>query len=429
MRVLLLGGGGREHALAWKLSQSRTLEQLFIAPGNAGTAQVGTNVAIDPLDFPEIVRFCKENHIDMVVVGPEAPLVEGIKNYLQHYHIPVIGPSQKAARLEGSKSYAKQFMLQRGIPTAKAEVFHHTQEKQALDYVSTCEYPLVIKADGLAAGKGVKIVNNVEEAKETIQHYFAGAFGEASKTLLVEEYLQGIEISVFVLCDGEHYELLTTAKDYKRLKENDEGPNTGGMGAVSDVPFFTRPLEEKIRKRIIEPTLNGLKEEGAPYTGVLYLGLMLVEGEPYVLEYNVRFGDPEAQVVLPRLEVDLLDLFIAVYERRLHHKLIVHNRKRAVTVVAASKGYPFQYQKGFPIFGLKEVFGGLVFHAGTKQNSKGRIVTNGGRVLAVTCFGDTIAEARDLCLENLQRISFEGMYFRKDIGNDLIPYEEGKPFP
>jgi len=426
MNVLLLGKDGRTHALAWKLTQSPLLSNLYIAPGNGGTLAHGDNVALDPLQFTELKKFCRDKEIDMIIVGPEDPIAQGIKDAFQKEITYVLAPPKQAALLESSKVFAKRFMQKYHIPTAAFQIFEKKEENLAEQYLKKARYPLVIKADGLAAGKGVSIAHNVEEGIEQMrEHLVHEKFGQASQKIVIEEYLKGLELSVFLLVEGKKFEWLGTAKDYKRAYEGDEGPNTGGMGAVSDVPYATQTLKERIIKNIIQPTLNGLSREKIHYEGFLYLGLMIVNQEPYVLEYNVRLGDPETQALIPRMESDLLELCHAIHEKRLEKKLIITNPKKVVTIVLASEGYPNHYETGFEITGLKEIRGALVFHAGTTRKGDS-LFTSGGRVLSISAFGDTIEEARNLALQNAEKVVFQNRFFRKDIGMDLLPFEKRK---
>jgi phosphoribosylamine--glycine ligase len=426
MNVLLLGKDGRTHALAWKLTQSPLLSNLYIAPGNGGTLAHGYNVALDPLQFTELKKFCRDKEIDMIIVGPEDPIAQGIKDAFQKEITYVLAPPKQAALLESSKVFAKRFMQKYHIPTAAFQTFEKKEENLAEQYLKKARYPLVIKADGLAAGKGVSIAHNVEEGIEQMrEHLVHEKFGQASQKIVIEEYLKGLELSVFLLVEGKKFEWLGTAKDYKRAYEGDEGPNTGGMGAVSDVPYATQTLKERIIKKIIQPTLKGLSLEKMHYEGFLYLGLMIVNQEPYVLEYNVRLGDPETQALIPRMESDLLELCHAIHEKRLEKKLIITNPKKVVTIVLASEGYPNHYETGFEITGLKEIRGALVFHAGTTRKGDS-LFTSGGRVLSISAFGDTIEEARNLALQNAEKVVFQNRFFRKDIGIDLLPFEKGK---
>ena len=425
MRILLLGSGGREHALAWKINQSVWANPLYIAPGNPGTAQCGKNISLDIQDFDAIKKFCIDEKIEMVVVGPEEPLVNGLYDYFKGYEelakIYFIGPSKKGAQLEGSKAFAKSFMERHKIPTAKYREFDSSNFEEGVHYVNEHPLPVVLKADGLAAGKGVIIcqshVEAVSEFELMIQHL---KFGEASKKVVVEEFLNGIELSVFVITDGKNYLLLPEAKDYKRIGEGDTGLNTGGMGAVSPVPFATPGFMYKVEERIIKPTINGLDKEEIEYTGFLFFGLISVNGEPYVIEYNCRMGDPETEVVMPRLETDLVGLFVAATQKELNTVKLRVDERCAVTVMAVSGGYPGSYEKGFEIKGLKKENDkdSFIFHAGTKETDN-RIVTNGGRVLCATSYGKNIREAAENSILILEDISFAGMYYRTDIGYEF----------
>jgi len=422
MKVLLLGSGGREHAFAWKMVQSPHCEKLFIAPGNAGTAQQGENVPLDPQDFPAVARFATEAEIDLIVVGPEAPLVEGIYDYFtsdpQLANIEFIGPSKAGAQLEGSKAFAKQFMQRHGIPTADYRAFSLREMEAGLAYLAECSTPIVLKADGLAAGKGVIILEDVTEAQREFRAMLEGKFGSASQKVIVEGFLSGREFSVFVLTDGSSYQILPAAKDYKRVGEGDTGLNTGGMGAVSPVPFVDAGLMDKVEKQIIEPTIRGIREEQLPYKGFIFFGLIEVAGEPFVIEYNCRMGDPETQVVLPRLKNDLLDLFRSLSREELHQVTIEEDPRAAAAVILVSGGYPQAYQKGKPIRGLDAAHKSLIFQAGTVAR-QGQTLTNGGRVLAVTSLADSIPDALSTSYAHIQLIDFEDMYFRSDIGYDL----------
>lgn len=422
MNVLIIGSGGREHTLAWKLSRSDHLEKLFIAPGNGGTDATGTNLNVDSTDFEGIKQAILENQIEMVVVGPEQPLVEGIGDFFENdrelHDIPLIGPGKAGARLEGSKGYANHFMEKYGIPTAGYRSFGEDQYEEALRYLRQMKPPYVLKADGLAAGKGVVIAETLEEAGNTLQEFFAGKFGDASKKVVVEEYLKGKELSVFILTDGMNYQMFPLAKDYKRAGENDTGLNTGGMGSLSPVTYADDPFIEKIEQKIIQPTIDGLQKENIRYKGFLYFGLMKVGDEPYVIEYNVRMGDPEAQVVIPRVESDLLEALMAVENNTLGDFKLEIDNKVAAAVILASQGYPGKYEKGKKIALPAELKDGLVFHAGTKKEN-GNLVTSGGRVMAVTSLAPTFDEALSVVYQNINKIDFEGKYYRRDIGYDI----------
>lgn len=422
MNVLILGSGGREHALADAISKSPILNKLYVAPGNAGTAKDATNLQVDPADFTAIAKLALENDIHMIVVGPEAPLVEGIVNYFNEQkdlqHIAVIGPDKDASQLEGSKDFAKRFMNKMGIPTARHGTFDATQIDDAKRFMQTLAPPYVLKADGLAAGKGVLIIDNLAEAIDKLQEMFGGKFGDAGKSVVIEEFLDGIEMSVFMLTDGESYMLLPEAKDYKRIGEGDTGLNTGGMGAVSPVPFVDEGLRTKIEQRIVKPTLNGIKYHNFNYRGFVFIGLMVVEGNPFVIEYNVRMGDPETEVVLPRIESDLLSHLQAVGQQRLKNEQLQLSPDTHITVICASGGYPEKYEKGKEISGLDDNEA-KVYHAGTTiKNDK--TFTSGGRVLAVTARGAELSDARSLVYESVQKINFDKMVYRKDIGKDLL---------
>lgn len=420
MKILLLGSGGREHALAWKLRQSPLCEALWIAPGNAGTAALGSNVSIDPNDFPAVAALVKKEAIDLVLVGPEEPLVRGIYDYFQNElpELPVIGPSQVGAQLEGSKAFAKEFMLDMGIPTAAYREFTAATLQEGLDYILTQTPPIVLKADGLAAGKGVVILDDLQEAQAELRDMLSGKFGSASAKVVIEQFLSGIEFSVFVLTDGKNYLILPEAKDYKRVGEGDTGLNTGGMGAVSPVPFVDEVLMQKVEERIIRPTIDGIIKKGIVYKGFIFIGLIKVGDEPYVIEYNCRMGDPETEVVMPRLQNDLVTLLQATHAGTLDQQKIVMDARSAATVILVSGGYPGDYAKGKAITGLDRVENSIVFHAGTKE-SNGEIVTNGGRVIALTSFGDNFDEALVFSNRNAEVIKFEGKYYRRDIGFDL----------
>jgi phosphoribosylamine--glycine ligase len=424
MRVLLLGSGGREHALAWKISQSSILDQLFIAPGNAGTRQFGKNIPLSPIDFIAVKSFVLENNIDMVVVGPEEPLVLGIYDFFvgdaELYKIPVIGPSKYGAQLEGSKDFAKAFMNRHSIPTAKYATFTIDNLEEGLTFLKNMKSPYVLKADGLAAGKGVLIIHDLDEAqaelKSMLQHE---KFGEASKKVVIEQFLDGIELSVFIVTDGHSFKLLPEAKDYKRIGEGDTGPNTGGMGAISPVPFADAAFMDKVHNRIIVPTVKGLKSEGIVYKGFVFFGLICVKGDPYVIEYNCRMGDPETEVVIPRLKSDILDLFEGIASNTLSERDIQFIDKSAATVMMVAGGYPDVYEKGKQIYGLNSVVDSLVFHAGTIADGPS-VLTSGGRVLAVTSYGKNIEVAIEKAYEAVSKISFEGAYYRKDLGQDVL---------
>lgn len=426
MNVLLLGSGGREHAFAWKLSQGKKLSKLFIAPGNAGTALCGTNVNISVNDFPAIKNFVLANDVKLVVVGPEDPLVKGVHDFFladaQLKNIPVIGPPKTGAQLEGSKDFSKQFMIRHGVPTAAYETFTKDTLNEGYAFLEKLSPPYVLKADGLAAGKGVVIPQTLEDAKAELKAMLADAkFGDASSKVVIEEFLRGIELSVFVLTDGISYKLLPAAKDYKRIGDGDTGLNTGGMGAVSPVPFADEAFIKRVEELVVIPTIEGLKKDGIPYNGFIFIGLMNDNGNPKVIEYNCRMGDPETEVVLPRIKSDLLDLFIAVGEKKLADFQFELDPRTATTVMMVAGGYPGDYEKGKIISGLENVKDAMAFHAGTK-NSGNDIVTNGGRIIAFTAFGNSISEAVAKSYAAAEEVKFEGCYFRKDIGQDLMKY-------
>ena len=424
VNVLLLGSGGREHAIAKKISESQRVAKLYIATGNGGTASCGINVPdLSPVNFGGIKQFVISNNINLVVVGPEEPLVKGIADYFQNdsdiYHVPVIGPSMAGARLEGSKAFAKDFMMRHGIPTAAYRSFSKDCAEDACKFLETLEAPYVLKADGLAAGKGVLIENDIESAKEAVKTILGGQFGMAGNNIVIEQFLSGIELSVFVATDGVNYKLLPEAKDYKRIGEGDQGLNTGGMGAVSPVPFADKEFMDKVISRIIEPTIEGLKADKIDYNGFIFFGLMNCAGDPYVIEYNVRMGDPESEVVFTRIESDLIDLFEGIAFKTLDKKEVVISPRQAVTVMCTSGGYPGDYQKGLPITGVENVTDSIVYHAGTKLE-KDTLYTSGGRVLCVTSLGDSIAECAAKSYAEIEKISFEGMYYRREIGKGLM---------
>jgi len=423
MNILILGSGGREHAFALKLSQSKKVTQLFVAPGNAGTASIAENVAVNPTDFKAVKQLVLAKEITMVIVGPEAPLVKGIHDFFladaDLKNIPVIGPKKDGALLEGSKDFSKQFMIKHDIPTAKYQSFTKDTLAKGKLFLETLKAPYVLKADGLAGGKGVLILNSLNEAKAELEEMLTNnKFGEASSRVVIEEFLDGIELSVFVLTDGRNYKVLPSAKDYKRIGEGDAGLNTGGMGAISPVPFANKDFLQKVEERVIKPTIQGLQKDGIDYRGFIFIGLMNINNDPFVVEYNVRMGDPETEAVLPRIESDLFDLFEGVAHQNLHEKSFAVNPKTAVTVMLVSGGYPETYETGKEITGLEKVIHSTVFHAGTKQN--GKILTDGGRVMAITSFGNTIEDALKLSYDSIENIQFEKMNYRTDIGFDLI---------
>ena len=422
MKVLLLGSGGREHALAWKINQSGRLTKLYVAPGNAGTAEIAENVNIKVTDFEALATFVENNAIDMLVVGPEDPLVEGIRDYFEadarFARLMIVGPGKAGAILEGSKDFAKEFMFRHHIPTAGYLTVTKDNLEKGFAFLETLKPPYVLKADGLAAGKGVLILDNLEEAKRELELMLGGKFGKAGNQVVIEEYLKGIELSVFALTDGRSYKILGSAKDYKRIGEGDMGLNTGGMGAVSPVPFANEEFNRKVEERVVRPTIEGLQKDGIDYKGFVFFGLMNVGGDPYVIEYNVRMGDPETEVVMPRLKTDILSLFEAMAKGELEQAAFELDDRFCTTVMLVSQGYPGDYEKGKEITGVPDVKGSIVFHAGTKL-ADGKVVTNGGRVIAVSSFGKTMREALAQSYENVAKIHFDGMNFRRDIGFDL----------
>lgn len=422
MKILIIGSGGREHALGWKIKQSKKVEKLFFAPGNAGTSELGTNLPVGVSDFENIKKAVLANAIDLVLVGPEIPLVEGISDFFsadkELKKIPVIGPNKAGAQLEGSKDFAKDFMVKYGIPTARYQTFTIGQVDKAAEFMKTLQSPYVLKADGLAAGKGVLIIDNFDEALSELNEMLDGKFGDASQKVVIEEFLTGIELSVFVLTDGNNYKILPEAKDYKRIGEGDTGLNTGGMGAISPVPFADETYMQKIEERIVKPTIFGLKQEKIEYKGFIFLGLINVDGNPVVIEYNVRMGDPETEAVMLRIKSDFVDLLEGVAENNLSEKEMEIDTRVAVTVMMVSGGYPGDYVKGKIIEGTQNISSSIVFHAGTKENN-GKILTDGGRVMAISSYGNSIKEALNISYKNANEISFEGKYFRKDLGFDL----------
>ncbi len=418
INILLLGSGGRECAMAWKISQSPRLGNLYVAPGNA--ASYGTNVPLNPMDFEAVRQFVDTHDIDMIVVGPENPLVEGIADFFEEHPVKIIGPCREGARLEGSKEFAKEFMVRHHIPTARFMSVTEETREQGMHFLESLQPPYVLKADGLAAGKGVIIAPTLADAKDTLADMLDGMFGGASDTVVIEEFLTGIECSVFVVTDGEDYKILPVAKDYKRVGEKDCGPNTGGMGAVSPVPFADNEFMDRVTRQIVEPTLKGLKEEGINYKGFIFLGLMNVEGNPFVIEYNVRMGDPETEVVMPRLASDIVEIFEGIADSTLALKPVEEDPRAAVAIMLTSKGYPGTYEKGKEITGLDTPADVLRFHAGTRRDTLGRVLTDGGRVMALVALAPDIAEAAAMAKAEAAQVDFEGKYFRRDIAADLV---------
>ncbi len=423
MNVLILGSGGREHALAKKFAESNHISKLYCAPGNPGTKEIAQNIELDLKNFPDIKKAVLNHNIDMVVAGPEDPLVNGLRDYFEAdtelSSVKFVGPNKKGAALEGSKDVAKQFMIKNQIPTAIYKTFDRHTLESAFIFLETLNPPYVLKADGLAGGKGVLIINDINEAKQELSNMFDGKFGKAGEKVVIEEFLKGIELSVFILTDGKDYLILPEAKDYKRVGDSDEGLNTGGMGSVSPVPFANEEFLIKVEERIIKPTVKGLSDEGINYNGFVFIGIMNCDGNPYVIEYNVRMGDPETEVVVPRIKSDLLGHFISMFEGNLKNEKIEIHKNQAIAVVCVSGGYPQDYSKGFEIFGINDIENGVVFHAGTifKNN---KLLTNGGRVLAVTAFADDLVMAREIVYKEVEKIHFDNMHYRKDIGYDLI---------
>jgi len=425
MNILLIGSGGREHAFSYYLNKSKLCSHLYIMPGNAGTAECGTNVSINPLHFDKVAEFCIEKNIELILVGPEEPLVKGMRNYFESNekvkHIKFVGPDQAGAAMEGSKDWSKAFMSKYNVPTAAYKTFTAENLQEGLAYVKQHSLPIVLKADGLAAGKGVLICQTHAEAEAELEQMISQSkFGDASKKVVVEAFLDGIELSVFVLCDGDSYKILPSAKDYKRIGEGDTGLNTGGMGAISPVPFADEQFMEKVESRIIKPTIEGLKQEGIKYVGFIFIGLMKVGDEPWVIEYNSRMGDPETEAVLPRIKTDIGELMLASAEGRLHEMQLEISNQTAATVMLVSAGYPGDYAKGKVMTGFDDVNKSLVFHAGTKINANNEVETNGGRVLAITSLADNINEAVALSMKAAAKINYDGKYFRKDIGYEFI---------